>query len=462
MQHRFEITAEGRVFYRSRQTCDEYVKHVQETGVLPITFAQKDLCDSMFHKFFTMFKGINTTENDKARNVQVTLTPNFPVGPKLTEQSHRDKTGLRNLYVKTDANALRSLDPVTLDPIEDTNYTEIFPDARGVVSGAHAAVDPDTGELFNYTLQFGRVATYTLFKLAPPTVKQAAGHKILATITEAPAAYIHSVSLTKKYFIFCVWQADYKLNGATLPYHKNVVQAFRAWDPKRKALWYVVDRDQGGVVRKFESDPFFAFHHINSYDDGDNVVVDLCTFTTHEVIKTFYLDALKSSSATKALDPPPLVSRVTLANITASKSVGKATIIDTQAYLELPTISPSYSLRPNKYAYGTSTRGLSSLWDCVIKVDLDALHKNRTDPEGAIKRYERPKCTPSEPIFVARPGATKEDDGVVLLIELDGVKGRSALVVLDGMTFKEIGRAEVEGGGFVVPHHFHGVWWGNN
>lgn len=406
-----------------------------------------------------MFKGIPTVP-DNARNVQVTLTPNFPVGPKLTtDQSHRNKTGLRNLYVKSDANILRSLDPVTLDPIKSTNYGEILKEANGRTSASHAAIDPETGELFNYVLQIGRPVKYTLFKLTPPTMDKESGHQVLATITDAPAAYLHSVCLTKKYFIFCVWQADYKLNGTAVAYHRNLAQAFKSWNPNRKTLWYVIDREKGGIVRKFESDPFFAFHHINSYDDGDNVVVDLCTFSTHEVVHSFYLDALKSSSATSTIDPPALITRVILEDVIASKSLGTAIITTTSVPLELPTISPSNSLRPKRFAYGTSTRGLSSLCDCIIKVNLEALYKN--PPEGTIKRYDRPKCTPSEPIFVPRPGAIEEDDGVVLVIELDGVKGRSALVIIDAQSFQEIGRAEVDGGGFVVPHHFHGAWCGN-
>ena len=181
-----------------------------------------------------MFKSINTSDLN-AQNIQVTVTPNFPVGPKL-EQSHRDKAGLRNLYVKTDVNALQSIDPVTLDPMEDTDYTKFAPGVKGTTPAAHPAIDPDTGELFNYALQFGRVATYTLFKLTPPTIEKAASHKVLATITEAPAAYIHSVCLTKKYFIFCVWQADFTLNGATIPYHRNFTEWFKKWNPETKGI----------------------------------------------------------------------------------------------------------------------------------------------------------------------------------------------------------------------------------
>ena len=410
-----------------------------------------------------MFKRSDPGSGDAQRNVIVTVTPNFPVGPKLGDQTHRDKTGLRNLYVKTDADALRSLDPVTLEPIESTTYGNILgKDETFTGSASHPATDPQTGELFNFVLKPGRKPTYVLFKLNPPTQDQPAGHKILAKITDAPAAYIHSVCLTKKYFVFCVWQADYHMNGASLLYNRNLTQSFKAWDPNRKALWYIVDREEGGVVRKYESDTFFAFHHTNSYDDGDDIVVDMVTYKTHEICQSFYLDVLKSSNATKPVDPLPLATRIVFKDVTASKSVGTATVTTTNVVLELQTISPAYSLRPNKYAYGASSRGLSSLWDSIVKVDLEALYKNPSNPpESAVTRFERPKCTPSEPIFVPRPGATREDDGVVLIIELDGVKGKSSLVVIDAQSFKEIGRAEVEGKEFIVPHHFHGAWCGD-
>jgi torulene dioxygenase len=158
------------------------------------------------------------------------------------------------------------------------------------------------------------------------------------------------------------------------------------------------------------------------------------------------------------------VNRIVLADISAApvSVVGSATITKTSVLLDLPTVSSSHIWQVQRYTYGVSSRGLSSLWDCILKVDIPLLFSNPTDPpEGAIKRFERPFCTPSEPIFVARPGATEEDDGVVLMIELDGIKGKSALVVIDAQSFKEVGRAEAKDGVFVVPHHFHGAWSGS-
>jgi torulene dioxygenase len=446
LQHRFEIAPEGKVFYRSRRTCDEYVEYIQENREPQITFGQpSDICESLFHKFMTAFKP-GPPIPDSKRNVNVTLTTNFPVGAKLTD--HQDKLGLRNLFVKTDGNLLRSLDPVTLDPLKSMNYGDLVPEAHGTTTASHAAMDPDTGELFNFVLNFGTNPTYTLFKLTPPTKDSGAGYKVLTKITDAPAAYIHSVCLTKKYFVFCVWQADYKLNGVTIPFYKNMVQSFEAWDPKRQTLWYVIDRETGALIRKFESDPFFAFHYIASYDERDDIIIEIATFETHEVIHSLYLDAIKSSTATKPLTPNAYLTRIRLENITSSDSVSTTTTTRTDLVIELPTISASYVTHRARYTYGVSTRGLSALWDSVVKIDLST--------DTLLHRYERPKCTPSEPIFVPRPGAKGEDDGAVLIVELDGVKGTSALVALDAGTFEVLARAEGE---FVVPHGFHGTWW---
>ena len=62
--------------------------------------------------------------------------------------------------------------------------------------------------------------------------------------------------------------------------------------------------------------------------------------------------------------------------------------------------------------------------------------------------------TAGEPIFVADPESEDEDGGVVLSVVLDGVAGKSYLLVLDAKEFKEVGRANVDG---VVGFGFHGT-----
>jgi hypothetical protein len=41
-------------------------------------------------------------------------------------------------------------------------------------------------------------------------------------------------------------------NGVTIPFHRNIMAAIADWDPQREALFYVIDREAGGVVAKYK------------------------------------------------------------------------------------------------------------------------------------------------------------------------------------------------------------------
>ena len=74
--------------------------------------------------------------------------------------------------------------------------------------------------------------------------------------------------------------------------------------------------------------------------------------------------------------------------------------------------------------------------------------------EKKTKNWYEEGAVPSEPLFVARPGATEEDDGVVISMVSEKNGGDYALV-LDGITFKEIARAKFPYG---LPYGLHGCW----
>jgi carotenoid cleavage dioxygenase-like enzyme len=65
---------------------------------------------------------------------------------------------------------------------------------------------------------------------------------------------------------------------------------------------------------------------------------------------------------------------------------------------------------------------------------------------------------PENQVFVPRPDAKREDEGVILSVVLDPNSGQSFLLILDSKPFKEIARA-------LVPHHIpfgiHGQYYGH-
>jgi all-trans-8'-apo-beta-carotenal 15,15'-oxygenase len=88
------------------------------------------------------------------------------------------------------------------------------------------------------------------------------------------------------------------------------------------------------------------------------------------------------------------------------------------------------------------------------------------DPLQAIKKLDlctgegrawsaAPRGFVSEPLMVARPGATAEDDGWVLCLVWNGARCASDLVILDAASLAEVAVLELP---LAVPHGLHGSW----
>jgi all-trans-8'-apo-beta-carotenal 15,15'-oxygenase len=63
----------------------------------------------------------------------------------------------------------------------------------------------------------------------------------------------------------------------------------------------------------------------------------------------------------------------------------------------------------------------------------------------------------NEPVFVTRPGSTQEDDGWLITMIYDGVKDRSAIVILDAtdLTKGAIATLQLT---HHIPYGLHGSW----
>ena len=111
--------------------------------------------------------------------------------------------------------------------------------------------------------------------------------------------------------------------------------------------------------------------------------------------------------------------------------------------LELPRINyMRCNERPYRYVWGVGSR--SGWLDQIVKGDLG---------ERSATVWSEDGCFPGEPVFVSRPGADDEDDGVLLSVVLDGRTERSFLLVLDAGSLDELARAEVA---HHIPFGFHG------
>ena len=473
--HRFQIHGDGsgttsQVTYTSRLLSDGLIEKVQKAGKLDgFTFAAKyDPCKSFFKKLQTAFIASNDPLKPNEVNIGVTLSANFPGLSKTGKPSggrHDPNNQLSTLMTKTDAQTFQMLDSETLEPIGVAQQKSLHPDLTGAGSAAHAEHDPLTGDVFNYNLDFGKTGTYRIWRTAAATGKTS----ILTTFNHSPA-YLHSLFLTENYVILCVWNSFYTMGGASILWNQNLLDSMK-WDGTKPATWFVIDKrakeDGGqGLISTFESDAFYCFHTINAYEetakDGSvDIVADLAGYDSMEVLNRFYYkNMLSDSPDAKAWSHPsnnacrPTYRRYRLPSIPLkpTKQSGKAVCEYKSATAEtpeLPTLAPSVICKKHRYIYGINDSGKSTFADSIVKYDVETY---------TVKRWSKHGHTAGEAIFVPDPTSNEEDGGVLLTVVLDGIEGKSYLLVLDARDLTEVAKAHVDG---VIGIAFHGLYVGD-
>jgi torulene dioxygenase len=423
-----------------------------------------DVGDTLYKKFKSVFEPI-LPKSIHSANIGVDIRVAQPAEVEQAVKQSGDASTNKNLLtVTTDAHASKVIDADTLEPLGVTQQQNLHPSLTGPLSAAHAARDSSTGEVFNYNLAFGAKDIYRIFRANPTTGKV----DILAELSgpDFKPAYIHSLFLTKNFVILCIWPAFFPAHGFKLLWEKNLMDAMSPFDPSSKATWCVIDRHHGrGLVKKFQSPAFFSFHSTNAFEESSttegevDITCELVTFENLDILHHLYYDNVISTSPhianfkkTNSLTNPTLARyKLAAVPLTSTKTnskichpAEKILSISTPRAGDLPLINQNFALRPHRYVWSVLDRGKSSFLDGLGKTDTIT---------GECVVWEHEKHTPGEPIFVPRPGAVGEDDGVVLSVVFDGVSGRSHLICLDGASLKEVARAEVEG---VVGFGFHG------
>ncbi|CAG8011511.1 unnamed protein product [Penicillium salamii] len=461
--HRFQIVADdlngsSRVFYNSRFSTDDLIQKVIETGSLKgLGFAEgRDPCQSVLGKVQSEFIPQPTPSS---KNVGVTLSINFPgLDNKDKNDSNsrwNNPQGVRTLYAKTDYNAFQKIDPETLEPLGLASQLDLHPELKGPVTASHARSDPTTGDVFNYNLTLGPTCTYRVFKVSAATGETT----ILATFDAQPA-YLHSLLITEDHVILCIWNAH--LDPRKMA--ESFMHAILPTDPTQPALWYVIDRKgDNGLIATYESPAFFCFHTINAWIEPSkkdasqiDIVADLVRADNTDLIHSLYynnlissLDTAKSFQNNRNESIKTSITRFRLPSVprTPSTDVKKATLEWSDLKFlspELPTINPAKGTRKHRYVYAVTMRGMGTLTDGIMKLDCDTR-------EGHV--WISCGDSPGEPIFVADPEGTNEDDGVLLSVVLDGNRGKSYLLCLDARNLTALGRANIDG---AVGLGFHG------
>ena len=324
-------------------------------------------------------------------------------------------------------------DPETLQTLGGYTYKGGL---HGQLSIAHPHFDHQRQCHYSYLLEFGRHSRYHLYSVAADTGQQAL---VGSVVTEKPA-YMHSFGMTEHYLILT--EFPLVVHPLALRFRgKPFIRNYR-WEPERGTRFHIVDKQTGGIVKSAHAAPFFGFHHVNAFERDGEVIVDLITYPDVTVIDHLYLDRLRSQQ--------PVTSTGTLTRLCVSLTGSNEARHEPLAEpaIELPRIHyRSCSGRPYRYVYGAGNAIPGNFIDKLVKVDVQTQHHASWYEDG---------CYPGEPVFVAAPEATTEDDGVILSVVLDAKQGKSFLLVLVASDYEELARAQ-------VPHHipfgFHGNYF---
>jgi len=288
---------------------------------------------------------------------------------------------------------------------------------------AHPKVDPRSGELLTFGSQAKGEGTadiaYYCFDRA--------GNKQVERWFQAPySSIVHDVAITRDWVILPIMPATVDIErlragGATY-----------WWTPEKGTHVAIFRRDGTGDVRWIKTAASFAFHVVNSYQDGSRLIVDLMDAPEFPMWwpRPDQTAALRSG----AIKRDNFVAQLT--RWTIDLSAGGEEIVRQILHpweAEMPRIDDRFMGLPYRYAlYGVDDPGYPIAHNLAeLGVNHNSIawwdHQNRALQTW----YTGPHSCVGEPIFVPRSSDAAEGDGFILAVVQRLVEHRSELVILD-------------------------------
>jgi carotenoid cleavage dioxygenase-like enzyme len=213
--------------------------------------------------------------------------------------------------------------------------------------------------------------------------------------------------------------------------NKGMSAAFHQLQPVA-TTFQAIPFDGGEPLSFTAPSPFTFVHLVNSYQNSTGIVIDMNVLTNAEPwIAMGDLHILRNKTR-RDTNTKQEVWRYVLHLAGLQKgSVTQERLTKRGRGIEFPKINMQYSTTKHCIYYGQewfhNDQDLGSM--AVIKHDIC---------QGTREYHYHPSRYPTEATFLARPGATTEDDGVLLFAETDGRTGGSNFVVVNATTMSTL------------------------
>ncbi len=411
MLHQFTI-AVGRVSYRNRYLQSNVYQLMRQQGEMTYSEFATDPCRSLFQRIMSTFWP-NLNDNAKVNLIRFA--------------NHFIALGETPIQVR--------FDPKTLAAVGVFSYT---PKPTGQMTTAHPHFDKN--QMYNLVTQYGRRSHYNLYQVDPDLNAQLVG----TTPAQMPA-YMHSFGMSQNYAIITEFPLVVNPFDLLL-WRRPYIENFK-WLPQRGTPITLLNRHTGELVRQYDCEAFFAFHHVNAFEQSDELIVDVVAYPDARIVIEFYLKRLQASDLTI---PFGELRRYRLP--LKGGTVRYETI--TPTCIELPHFDyvrhNMDAVYPAVYGVGLREDRRHEFYNQLVRIDMQT---------GDTLLWQEDDCYPGEPIFVRSPNANTDDDGVLLSVVLDAHKGYSFLLVLDAQTLLPLGRAILPQ---PVVFGYHGNYYPNN
>ena len=349
-----------------------------------------------------------------------------PLGRNWNNSSVGPNTNVGGFAGKTWAMVEAGGCPVELTYELDTvGYNDFGGTLPGAFS-AHPKVDPNTGEMHAMTYAWGQWLNHVQY------VRVGRDGRVNRTV-DIPLpgmSMVHDVSITEKYVVVydqpVIVDFDLAFAGR-FPFR---------WKPEYGNRVGLLPREgEASDIVWIDVPIGYVFHPMNAYDTADGkVVLDVC----------FYDVMMEKDILGPFGDTLP---RLVRWQVDPVRRTTNATDIDTRVN-EFPRHRGSLTGKPYRYGYCAQVDTGSMYWP-TVKHDLVTGMRDVFD-HGAGRAA-------GEPVFVARPGGSEEDDGWLVTFVHDGNDNSAEFVVIDAQDFSRgyVARVKLPQR---VPFGFHGNW----
>ncbi|WP_404790346.1 carotenoid oxygenase family protein [Altericista sp. CCNU0014] len=324
---------------------------------------------------------------------------------------------------------LQTLETIGVDDLGKLETGETF--------SAHPKVDPQTGEIYNFGVTFGRQTYLHLYRCDRAGKMLRRGKLPLKSIP-----MIHDFVLAGPYLVFCI--APVALNPLPLLLHWQSYSEAMRWQPDKGTQILVLDRDTFECIGQSEADPWFQWHFGNGFVDRDGqVAIDLVRYADFQTNR--FLQEVPSGQP--QTDAPGHLWQMRIDPKTAKLS-GAERLSDRTC--EFPTVSPALVGQPSRYTY-LSVRSSKSqgtdLFDAIAVFDRDRGELSVADLGD--------RCYPSEPIFAPNPEDSER--GWILTVVYEGDRHSSEVWIFESQALERgpICRLALPQ---PVAFSFHGTW----